>query len=114
MNKANFKEQIRKVINEELENAKYNIEQRIEQLIKNSAYSDELSDLPNITTEEMGLSVYVIRRLEYAGIKTLKDICGCTEKELSHIRGIGKDSLLGIKRKVEEYGYSLRQYYNNE
>lgn len=108
MNRINFRKQIKAIINEELENARHNIEMRIDVLIKDSAYADELTDIPNITTKEMKLNAYIVSRLQYADILTLRDICGCTESELSHIRGIGNNSLEEIKKKVAEYGYSLR------
>jgi len=66
-----------------------------------------LSDILNTPVDELELSVRSSNCLKNGNIKTIGELIGKTEDELSKVRNFGKKSLLEIKEKLKEWGLSL-------
>ncbi len=66
-----------------------------------------LSDILNTPVDELELSVRSSNCLKNGSIRTIGELIGKTEDELSKVRNFGKKSLLEIKDKLKEWGLSL-------
>lgn len=71
----------------------------------------ELGPDPNLakSIEEMDLSVRSNNCLRRAGINTLGDLTNKSEEDLKKVRNLGTKSLEEIKKKLVDYGLSLRK-----
>lgn len=72
----------------------------------------ELSDLLNISVQELDLSLRSRKGLKYAGIETVADLLKFTDaKEIKGIRNLGVKSLSEIARKLNNLGCINRAWY---
>jgi DNA-directed RNA polymerase subunit alpha len=56
---------------------------------------------------DLDLSVRTMNGLEAVGVRTVRDICIRSERELRRIRGFGETSLSELKRKLSGLGLRL-------
>lgn len=69
---------------------------------------EDLSNVPDMTIEELELSQRTFNCLRRAGINTLRQLAVVTEGDLVNIRGFGKKSLLEVRDKLQEHGIELK------
>lgn len=60
-----------------------------------------------MTIEELDLSVRSFNCLKRAGINTVNDLVGKSEKEMMKVRNLGKKSFEEVKEKLRSLGYEL-------
>lgn len=89
------------------------LDDRIPSLRKfvNDGIKNELAEQahanPDMSIEDMDLSVRAFNCLKRAGITTLNDLRHMTESELMHVRNLGAGCVREIKKQLEEYGFCL-------
>lgn len=78
------------------------------QIIKEEETENDI--VPEMTIEELDLSVRSYNCLKRAGIQTVLELTQRTEEEMMKFRNLGKKSLKEVKDKLSEYGLSFRQF----
>lgn len=78
------------------------------QIIKDE--EKEHDAVPEMTIEELDLSVRSYNCLKRAGIQTVLELTQTTEEDMMKVRNLGKKSLKEVKDKLAEYGLSFRQF----
>lgn len=66
------------------------------------------------TIEDLDLSVRSFNCLKRAGISTVGDLVVRSEDDMMKVRNLGRKSLEEVKKKLEEYGLSLKPSLNPE
>lgn len=69
----------------------------------------EASNLVDVETEELGLSVRAYNCVKRAGINKLGDFFDKTISDISNLRNMGTKSLVEIINKLKEYGIELKE-----
>ncbi|MDO4732030.1 MAG: DNA-directed RNA polymerase subunit alpha [Bacillota bacterium] len=70
---------------------------------------DQKGTRPEMTIEELDLSVRSYNCLKRAGIHTAQELASRTEEEMMKVRNLGRKSLEEVVAKLEELGMSLRK-----
>lgn len=89
------------------------LDDRIPSLRKfvNDGIKNELAEQahanPDMSIEDMDLSVRAFNCLKRGGITTLNDLRHMTEDELMHVRNLGAGCVREIKKKLADYGFCL-------
>jgi len=78
------------------------------QIIKDEEKENDA--VPEMTIEELDLSVRSYNCLKRAGIQTVLELTQVTEEEMMKVRNLGKKSLKEVKDKLDEYGLKFRQF----
>ncbi len=78
------------------------------QIIKDE--EKEHDAVPEMTIEELDLSVRSYNCLKRAGIQTVLELTQTTEEDMMKVRNLGKKSLKEVKDKLAEYGLTFRQF----
>ena len=69
---------------------------------------DEKSRILDTTIEDMDLSVRSFNCLKRAGINTIADLVDKSEDDMMKVRNLGRKSLDEVKKKLDEFGVSLK------
>ena len=69
---------------------------------------DEKGKILETTIEDMDLSVRSFNCLKRAGINTIADLVDKTEDDMMKVRNLGRKSLDEVKKKLDEFGVSLK------
>ncbi len=69
---------------------------------------DSSKRILDTTIEDLDLSVRSFNCLKRAGINVVGDLVARTEEEMMKVRNLGRKSLDEVKKKLEEYGLSLK------
>lgn len=69
---------------------------------------DENSKILDTTIDELDLSVRSYNCLKRAQIVSIADLVSKTEEDMMKVRNLGRKSLEEVKKKLEEYGLSLK------
>ena len=69
---------------------------------------DEKGKVLETTIEDMDLSVRSFNCLKRAGINTIADLVDKTEDDMMKVRNLGRKSLDEVKKKLDEFGVSLK------
>ncbi|MCR5303692.1 MAG: DNA-directed RNA polymerase subunit alpha [Lachnospiraceae bacterium] len=70
--------------------------------------SDKQDDVPEISIDELDLSVRSFNCLKRAGINTVGQLCDKTRDDMMKVRNLGQKSLDEVIAKLENMGLSLR------
>lgn len=73
---------------------------------------DDSSKVLDMTIEDLDLSVRSFNCLKRANINTVADLAEKTEDDMMKVRNLGRKSLEEVKKKLEEFGLTLKQ--NND
>ena len=68
--------------------------------------------LPSAHIDDLGIdndNVAICNAFHRAGIRTVADLLGYSEKDLLRLKGIGKAYVASIKFSLNLYGYALRK-----
>ena len=64
---------------------------------------------PGGDIDALGLSLRTYNCLKRSGVRTVADLCRMTEAELHNVRNLGAKSIMEIKEKLSEFGFSLKE-----
>ena len=73
---------------------------------------DDSERILSTTIEDLDLSVRSFNCLKRAGISVVGDLVSRTEEDMMKVRNLGRKSLDEVKKKLEEYGLSLKPSVN--
>ena len=99
---------------EEIEEQEAAEELKAQQFGATPPEDDEMSKTFEMTIEDLDLSVRSFNCLKRAGINVVGDLVAKTEEDMMKVRNLGRKSLDEVKKKLEDYGLSLKPSVNPE
>ena len=75
--------------------------------------TEESTRIPDMTIEDLDLSVRSFNCLKRAGINTVEDLTNKTEEDMMKVRNLGRKSLEEVIAKLASLGYTLKKCEND-